>query len=74
MRKHFRFTIAPLDAGPPEEFAKTISWLGSDEMLMFATDYPHAHDDDIEEFLGLLSSDARAMLMSENARALYKLA
>jgi predicted TIM-barrel fold metal-dependent hydrolase len=72
-RDHFKFTVAPLDAGPPEHFANTLAWLGSDDMLMFATDYPHAHHDDIEAFLGLLSEPARAKLMAGNARELYQL-
>lgn len=72
-REHFRFTVAPLDAGPPKQFAKTLEWLGTDDLLMFATDYPHAHDDDLEAFLGLLSDEGRAKLMAENARSFYGL-
>jgi uncharacterized protein len=72
-REHIRFSVAPIDAGPSEDLAKILEWLGSDEMLMFATDYPHAHDDDLSVLLEVLSEDARPKLMAENARALYGL-
>ncbi|RYF54581.1 MAG: hypothetical protein EOO27_23345 [Comamonadaceae bacterium] len=73
LRDHFRFSTAPIDSGPPELMAKALAWLGNDDMLMFATDYPHRHDDDIAQFLSLLSPDAQRKMMSENARAWYRL-
>jgi predicted TIM-barrel fold metal-dependent hydrolase len=73
LRERVKFTVAPLDAGPPEELARVVEWLGSDEMLMFATDYPHAHEDDIRQLLDALPETARPKLMAENARALYAL-
>ncbi|GAA1679694.1 amidohydrolase family protein [Microbacterium lacus] len=73
MRDHFRFSTAPIDAGPPELMAKALQWIGNDDMLMFATDYPHRHDDDIAGFLSLLSAEARAKVMAENAREWYRL-
>jgi predicted TIM-barrel fold metal-dependent hydrolase len=73
IREHFRFSIAPLDAGPPKGMRKIVEWLGSEEILMFATDYPHWHDDDLAEFLGLLSPTMRSNVMAESARAWYRL-
>jgi predicted TIM-barrel fold metal-dependent hydrolase len=73
LRERLKLTVAPLDAGPPEELARIVEWLGSDEMLMFATDYPHTHDDDIRVLLDVLPDDARSKLMADNARALYAL-
>jgi uncharacterized protein len=72
-RRNVRFSVAPTDAGPPEQLAKTIDWLGTDELLMFATDYPHRHDDDLQTLLGLLPEQAQRKLMAENARELYGL-
>jgi predicted TIM-barrel fold metal-dependent hydrolase len=72
-RRQVRFSVAPFDAGPPEQLAKTVEWLGSDDMLMFATDYPHAHNDELATLLGVLSEDAQTKLMAENARAFYRL-
>ena len=73
LRDHFRFSTAPIDAGPRHLMEKALDWLGSDDMLMFATDYPHRHDDDIAEFLGLLTPDAQRKLMADNARTWYRL-
>ncbi len=73
VREHVRFSVAPLDADSPEELAQVVRWLGSDTMLMFATDYPHYHDDDLSVLLAAVPEKSRAMLMSENAREWYKL-
>lgn len=73
LRERVRFTVAPLDAGPPEEMARILRWLGSDEMLMFATDYPHRHDDDIRGLLDALPAASQHKLMAANARSFYRL-
>lgn len=73
LRDHFRFSIAPLDAGPPQHMTKILEWLGTDDFLMFGTDYPHRHDSDLVEFLGLLPESTRANVMSETARRWYRL-
>jgi uncharacterized protein len=72
-RERIRFSVAPIDAGPSEELAKIIDWLGSEDLLMFATDYPHTHDDDLAVLLDVLSESAREKLMAGNARELYGL-
>ncbi|WP_427919211.1 amidohydrolase family protein [Streptomyces sp. cg40] len=72
LRDRVRFTVAPLDAGPPEELARIVRWLGSDDMLMFASDYPHRHDDDIQVLLDAMTPPAQEKLMSGNARAFYR--
>ncbi len=42
IRGSLRVTIQPLDAPPQmEQFERVVEHLGSDEMLLFATDYPH---------------------------------
>jgi len=74
IRDHMRFSIAPIDAGPPDAMKKVVEWLGAEDILMFATDYPHLHDDDLKTFLDILPSDTmRANVMSETARAWYRL-
>lgn len=73
LRDHFRFSTAPSELGPDVLARKVIEWINSDNILMFATDYPHRHDDDIQQLLGLLSTDAQRKLMSENAREWYRL-
>lgn len=73
IRRHCRFSIAPTDAGPPEQMANILRWLGPENLLMFATDYPHRHDDDLAELLRLMPDDQRAKVMSETAREWYRL-
>jgi uncharacterized protein len=73
LREHMRFSVAPLDAGPTEQLAHVVEWLGSDELLMYASDYPHYHDDDLTSLLDVLDESAQAKLMAENARAWYRL-
>jgi predicted TIM-barrel fold metal-dependent hydrolase len=73
IREHIKLSTAPLDSGPPEQFAKVVGWLGSDELLMFASDYPHGHEDDLSTLLGALSPSAQTKLMADNARTHYGL-
>lgn len=73
VRRHFRFTTSPLDAGTVAELADTLEWLGGEELLLHATDYPHRHDDDLAMLLDALPhDDARERLMAGNARAWYR--
>jgi predicted TIM-barrel fold metal-dependent hydrolase len=73
MREHLRFSIAPTDAGPPASMRTVIEWLGTEDILMFATDYPHRHDDDVRALLDVMPESMRPMVMSETARAWYRL-
>jgi uncharacterized protein len=42
IRDQVRLTMQPFDAPPdPEAVAQVIEQIGSDDMLLFATDYPH---------------------------------
>ena len=46
IRNHVRFTIQPFDAPPQrEQLERVLDQLGSDDMLLFSTDYPHWHFD-----------------------------
>ena len=46
IREHIRLTLQPFDAPPgPAHLLRLIDRLGSEEMLLFATDYPHWHGD-----------------------------
>jgi predicted TIM-barrel fold metal-dependent hydrolase len=73
IRDHMRFSVAPMDAGPLEELARTIGWLGSEDLLMFATDYPHMHDDSLATLLKATPESMRPKLMADSARAWYRL-
>jgi predicted TIM-barrel fold metal-dependent hydrolase len=73
--ERIRLTLQPLDAAPdPRQMLQIIDQLGSDELLMFSTDYPHWHFDSPEEAIPAgLPETTRRKIMSENARALYGL-
>jgi uncharacterized protein len=73
IRDHFRFSIAPMDLGPPSHMAKIIEWLGTEDILMFATDYPHLHVGDLTELLSIMPERMKAKMMSETARSWYRL-
>lgn len=75
VRDHVRFTLQPID-GPPDGRAllRVIDQLGSDELLMFSTDYPHWHFDSAREAVPSgLPADAERKIMGENARSFYRL-
>ncbi len=55
IRNHIRFTIQPFDAPPRrDQLERVLDQLGSDDILLFSTDYPHWHfegDDAVPEGL-----------------------
>jgi predicted TIM-barrel fold metal-dependent hydrolase len=75
IREHFRLTVQPLDApGDPRRLVEVVDQLGSDDMLLYASDYPHQHVADVETGLLEHLSPARAnKIRSANARAWYRL-
>lgn len=76
IREHVRFTTQPMDAPPTaEQFLHILDQIGSDDLLMFSTDYPHWHFDTPEEALppANLPETTRRKIMAENARAFYRL-
>jgi uncharacterized protein len=75
VREHVRLTIQPLDAPPDtRELLQVIDQLGSEDMLLYASDYPHRHAADAESTLLRHLPDTLARkIRGENARALYRL-
>ena len=76
IREHVRVSVQPLDA--PEQNSRHLlevfEQLGSDEMLLYASDYPHPHVADPEEsFLQHLPASVASKIRGENARVLYGL-
>jgi predicted TIM-barrel fold metal-dependent hydrolase len=72
IREHFRFTIAPADMGPAESMADIVRWLGSEDMLMFASDYPHAHEVPVAALLDVMPEAMRPRLMAAAAQQFYR--
>jgi predicted TIM-barrel fold metal-dependent hydrolase len=75
IRERIRLSLQPMDAPPDAaHLLQVIEQLGSDELLMFATDYPHWHFSELEQAIPSgLSDSVRRKILSENARAFYKL-
>jgi predicted TIM-barrel fold metal-dependent hydrolase len=75
IRRHVRLTVQPLDAPPTtEQMLQMIAQMESDELLLFATDYPHWHFDTPEQALPAgLPAALRRKILAENARAFYRL-
>ncbi len=76
IREHVRFTTQPLDAPPTAaQFGQLLDQIGSDDLLMFSTDYPHWHFDTPAEAFpaSAVSETTLRKIMSENARAFYRL-
>jgi hypothetical protein len=68
-----RSTFAPTDS-PPERapLATVYRQLGSDELLVYASDFPHLHEEAAEAaLLGFLDFDQRERLLRRNAQEFY---
>ena len=76
IRASFRLTAQPIDApdDDPARLLEVLDRLGSDRMLMFATDYPHHQfDDPAHAAPAGLSAAAMARFLGGNALATYRL-
>jgi uncharacterized protein len=75
VRDHVRVALQPVD-GPLDEqrLLALVDQLGSEDMLMFSTDYPHAHTDEVLAAVpGGLPDGLREKILSGNARAHFRL-
>ena len=70
-----RLTVQPMGAIPNQEFvAHIIDQMESEDMLMFATDYPHWHyDSEADAWPVVLPEPLNSKIWSENARWWYRL-
>lgn len=75
IREHVCFTIQPLDLPPtPSQLLEIVEEIGSEEVLLYGSDYPHRHAFDPErDFLRHLPEPLTQKIRSENARKLYHL-
>jgi predicted TIM-barrel fold metal-dependent hydrolase len=75
IKDRIRLTLQPLDPSPdPKHLLQIVDQIGSDEVLMFSTDYPHWRFDSPEEAIPAgLTDDLKRKILYENARAFYKL-
>lgn len=72
IREHVRLTIQPFDEPPEQSQIQTIiEQIGSDEMLLFSTDYPHWHFDGSDAVPNGLPCDLLQKILIDNPLATY---
>jgi predicted TIM-barrel fold metal-dependent hydrolase len=73
LRRHVRFTVAPLDGTSHDgRFDRTVEVLGSDDMLLFATDYPHWHEEQPARLHEAIESTLIEKIMRHNPASVYR--
>jgi predicted TIM-barrel fold metal-dependent hydrolase len=75
IREHVRISIAPLDLPPnPVQLLQVIEQCGSEDVLLYASDFPHVHrHDPLTGWLRDVPQTLARKIRAENARALYEL-
>jgi predicted TIM-barrel fold metal-dependent hydrolase len=72
VRDHFRLTVQPFDApSDPDLVERAIAHLRSDDMLLYASDYPHWHFDGDEALPAGIPPSLRRKILVENPLATY---
>jgi hypothetical protein len=73
VRDHVRFTLQPVDAPPaePEVLARVMDHIGSDDLLLFSTDYPHWQYDDEDVLPAGLGPETIRKMLVDNALDAY---
>jgi len=71
-RDHFRLTVQPFDApDSPDIVRRIVDHLGSDELLLFSSDYPHWQFEGDDFLPAGIPSDLARKIMVDNPRATY---
>jgi predicted TIM-barrel fold metal-dependent hydrolase len=73
VREHIRLTLQPVDA-PREDrqvLARVLEHVGSDDMLLFSTDYPHWHFDGEDTLPDGLADEVLRKLLIDNPLETY---
>jgi predicted TIM-barrel fold metal-dependent hydrolase len=73
IKRQVRFTLQPVDApeNNPEPLARVLDQIGSDEMLLFATDFPHWHFDGTDAFPQDFPPALKKKIQADNPLATY---
>jgi predicted TIM-barrel fold metal-dependent hydrolase len=71
IREHVRVTLQPVDAPNGEMLARTLAHIGSDNMLLFSTDFPHWQFDGDDVLPDGLSNETLRRIMIDNPLATY---
>jgi len=72
--EHCKFASQPMESPEPQRrLLQLFDWIKAEDILMFASDYPHFDFDAPELALPPLSDEVRRKIFSENAREVFKL-
>lgn len=72
VKQHLRFTTQPLDEpSDPAALQEFMEWIGAEDVLLFASDYPHYDFDDPRWLLPRVPKDMRPAIAAGNAIELY---
>ena len=71
VREHVRLTAQPFDAPDAAAVERIMEMIGSDEMLLFATDYPHWQFDGDQALPPGISGSLARKMMVDNPLATY---
>ena len=72
VRDQVRFSLQPVDGPPdPAQLRRVMEHIGSDQLLMFSTDYPHNHFDGTDVFPEGLDQSVRDMMTSGTPLSVY---
>jgi uncharacterized protein len=75
IRRHVKLSIQPIDAPPGgDEVLTVMEQIGSDDLLLFASDFPHEHGSDPDALVQRLPADVRRKVLFSNAADCYGLA
>jgi predicted TIM-barrel fold metal-dependent hydrolase len=70
---HIRFTTQPMPDMTADQLLAFIELIGSDEMLLFSSDYPHFDADNPFRAFPRVPADLMHKIMYENAKSWYRL-
>jgi predicted TIM-barrel fold metal-dependent hydrolase len=74
LRQHIRFGTQPMPQPPTKEDMKIfLEWLHADEVLVFASDYPHWDWDEPTTVAATFDEAIRPKIMAGNAQAILRL-
>ena len=73
VHKHVKFSTQPLDEPDDPIHLKQFIEMMGDDLLCFASDYPHWDNDMPSDSLRMLSKESRKRIMTENAKDVLRL-
>jgi uncharacterized protein len=74
VRERFRFSTQPLEGVTSSHFMSYIDQIGSEDVLMFSSDYPHMDADDPVRAFPKIPDELRRKILFQNASDWYGLA